>query len=67
MEPLNSKMAPSTEKSRQGIRMNISTEVQKTKTYELEIMTLKIANELDGAREKLKRFFEKYMEDSQKI
>ena len=27
--------------------MNISTEVQKTKTYELEIMTLKIANELE--------------------
>jgi hypothetical protein len=47
--------------------MNISTESQKIKTYESEIMTLKIANELDGARGKLKRFFEKYMKDSQKI
>ena len=50
MEPLIPKMAPSTEKSRQGIRMNISTEVQKIKTYESEIMTLKKANELDSAR-----------------
>ena len=47
--------------------MNISTEVQKIKTYESEIMTLKKANELDSARWKLKRFFEKYREDSEKI
>ena len=47
--------------------MNISTEVQKIKTYESEIMTLKKANELDSARWQLKRFFEIYREDSEKI
>jgi hypothetical protein len=43
-------MAPSTAKSRQGTRLNISTEVQKIKAYESEIMTLRIANELDVIR-----------------
>ena len=58
-------MAPTTEKSRQGTEMNISTEVQKT--YESQPMTLKEATERDNARGKLKKLSVKYTEDSIKI
>jgi hypothetical protein len=41
VKPLYSEMAQTTSKSRQGTKMNISTEVQKINAYEPQLMTLK--------------------------
>jgi hypothetical protein len=49
-------MAPSTAKSRQWTRLNISTKVHKIKAYESQIMTLKAANELDVLRGRLRKY-----------
>ena len=47
--------------------MNISTEVQKIKTYESQLMTLKAVKEFDVSRGRLKKLYEKYTADSLKI
>jgi hypothetical protein len=47
--------------------MNISKSVENIKAYEPLLMTLKAANELDVLRGRLKKYFEKFAEESLKI